>query len=65
MSGALAHWGMKGEGKWITIYANAGHAFMIIAGLRFDTSGEGQSGPRWRAEPRWLRGFQRRHPAAL
>jgi cell wall-associated NlpC family hydrolase len=65
VSGALAHWGMKGEGKWITIYANAGHAFMIIAGLRFDTSGEGQSGPRWRAEPRWLRGFQRRHPAGL
>jgi len=65
VSGALAHWGVKGEGKWITVYANAGHAFMIIAGLRFDTSGEGQSGPRWRPESRWLRGFHRRHPAGL
>jgi cell wall-associated NlpC family hydrolase len=65
VSGALAHWGAKGEGRWITVYANAGHAFMVIAGLRFDTSGEGQSGPRWRAESRWLRGFHRRHPAGL
>jgi cell wall-associated NlpC family hydrolase len=65
VSGALAHWGVKGDGKWITVYANRGHAFMVIAGLRFDTSGEGQSGPRWRAEPRWLHGFHRRHPAGL
>ncbi len=65
VSGALAHWGLPGSGRWITVYANAGHAFMIIAGLRFDTSGEGASGPRWRAEPRWLRGFHRRHPAGL
>jgi cell wall-associated NlpC family hydrolase len=65
VSGALARWGVKGEGRWITVYANAGHAFMVIAGLRFDTSGAGASGPRWRAEPRWLRGFHRRHPAGL
>ena len=65
VSGALAHWGLPGEGQWITVYANGGHAFMIIAGLRFDTSGAGASGPRWRAEPRWLRGFHRRHPAGL
>jgi len=65
VSGALARWGLPGSGRWITVYANAGHAFMIIAGLRFDTSGEGASGPRWRAEPRWLRGFHKRHPAGL
>jgi hypothetical protein len=65
VSGALAHWGSKGEGKWITVYANAGHAFMVIAGLRFDTSGQGQSGPRWRAESRWFRGFHRRHAPGL
>ncbi len=65
VSGALAHWGVKGEGKWITVYANGGHAFMIIAGLRFDTSGAGQSGPRWRTDSRWFRGFHRRHPAGL
>ncbi|HKN94968.1 MAG TPA: hypothetical protein VJU60_11595 [Thermoleophilaceae bacterium] len=65
VSGALAHWGAKGEGRWITVYANAGHAFMVIAGLRFDTSGAGQSGPRWRTDSRWFRGFHRRHPAGL
>jgi hypothetical protein len=32
------NWGEKGEGRWITIYTNPGHAFMVIAGLRFDTS---------------------------
>ena len=65
VSGALAHWGRKGEGRWITVYANAGHAFMIIAGLRFDTSGAGSSGPRWRTDWRWFRGYHRRHPAGL
>lgn len=65
VSGALVHWGVQGEGKWITVYANAGHAFMVIAGLRFDTSGAGASGPRWRADQRWMRGFHRRHPAGL
>jgi cell wall-associated NlpC family hydrolase len=65
VSGALAHWGDKGDGRWITVYANRGHAFMVIAGLRFDTSGEGQSGPRWRSDQRWLRGFHRRHPLGL
>jgi cell wall-associated NlpC family hydrolase len=65
VSGALAHWGVQGEGQWITVYANRGHAFMIIAGLRFDTSGAGASGPRWRPESRWLSGFHRRHPAGL
>jgi delta 1-pyrroline-5-carboxylate dehydrogenase len=64
-STSFMSWGEAGPGKWITVYANAGHAFMVIAGLRFDTSGEGQSGPRWRPEPRWLRGFHRRHPAGL
>jgi cell wall-associated NlpC family hydrolase len=65
VSGALAHWGLQGEGKWITVYANKGHAFMVIAGLRFDTSGRGESGPRWRSESRWFRGFHRRHAAGL
>jgi cell wall-associated NlpC family hydrolase len=61
VSGALAHWGEKGEGNWITVYANRGHAFMVIAGLRFDTSGAGQSGPRWRPESRSTRGYHVRH----
>ena len=38
---------------------------MVIAGLRFDTSGRGEDGPRWRLEPRSGRGFVKRHPAGL
>ena len=30
--------GDNGEGSWITIYTNPGHAYMVVAGLRFDTS---------------------------
>ena len=50
---------------WITIYANGGHAYMVIAGLRFDTSGRGEDGPRWRLERRSARGFVKRHPVGL
>jgi hypothetical protein len=62
VSGSLAHWGGKGHGRWITIFANKTHVFMIVAGLRFDTSGEGESGPRWRPESRSTDGFHVRHP---
>jgi cell wall-associated NlpC family hydrolase len=64
-SGALAHWGLEGEGRWLTVYANRGHAYVVIAGQRFDTSGAGQSGPRWRPEPRSASGYHARHPAGL
>jgi hypothetical protein len=37
-SSSFMKWGDKGEGNWITIYTNPGHAFMVVAGLRFDTS---------------------------
>src|SRR3954468_18571718 len=37
-SSSFMHWGDTGPGSWITIYTNPGHAFMVIAGLRFDTS---------------------------
>jgi cell wall-associated NlpC family hydrolase len=48
-STGLEGWGSRGRGSWITVYANAGHAYAIIAGLRWDTSGNarGISGPRW------------------
>jgi cell wall-associated NlpC family hydrolase len=58
-------WGRRGRGDWITVYANGGHAYAIIAGLRFDTSGRGERGPRWRPEPRAPRRFVARHPAGL
>ena len=48
-SSALARFGRPGPGRWVTIYANAGHAFMTVAGLRFDTSGRDAGGSRWQA----------------
>jgi cell wall-associated NlpC family hydrolase len=59
------HWGAKGPGRWITIYANPGHTFMVVAGLRFDTSGA-QGGTRWQpAAGRSYAGFVARHPPGL
>jgi cell wall-associated NlpC family hydrolase len=58
-------WGQRGKGAWITVYTNPGHAWAIIAGLRLDTSGPGESGPRWRTETRSTRGFRARHPESL
>jgi hypothetical protein len=70
VSGQLAYWGEAGTGRWITVYANAEHVFMEVAGLRFDTRGDepGERGPRWhmaRADARVLRHFAARHPAGL
>ena len=64
-SRGLMRFGMAGPGKWISIYANRGHVFMVVAGLRFDTSGAGESGPRWRPAPRSTAGFRVRHPVGL
>ena len=47
-SGPMEHWGEPGPGRWITVYANAGHAYAVIAGLRWDTAGDTSgTGPRW------------------
>ena len=60
-STGLSTWGEPGPGRWITVYANAGHAWAIIAGLAFDTSGG--AGPRWHPEPvSSTEGFIARHP---
>jgi hypothetical protein len=64
-STALEGFGKPGPGRWVTIYANAGHAFMTVAGLRFDTVGLSQSGSRWQAAYRSVSGFVVRHPAGL
>jgi cell wall-associated NlpC family hydrolase len=64
-SGALASWGRRGPGKWVTIYANDGHTFMYVAGLRFDTSGRAQTGSRWQSAPRNTAGFTVVHPPGL
>jgi hypothetical protein len=68
-SSSFMHWGRAGKGRWITVYANGGHAFAIIAGLRLDTGqrikAKGAapgSGPRWNYGARSTRGFVARHP---
>jgi cell wall-associated NlpC family hydrolase len=58
-SGGLAKWADSGRGKWITIYANGGHVYSVIAGLRFDTAGG--AGPRWHKTMRTSSGFHIRH----
>lgn len=55
-------WGEPGKGAWITVFTNSGHAYVVIAGLRLDTSGPGERGPRWRKEDRSSKGFRSRHP---
>jgi len=61
-SSELESYGDSGPGQWITIYANSGHTFVVIGGLRFDTSGAGEDGPRWRTESRSTSGYVVRHP---
>jgi peptidoglycan hydrolase-like protein with peptidoglycan-binding domain len=64
-SGDLESWGQGGNGSWVTVYANAGHAFMTVAGLRFDTSGRTDSGSRWQKDMRDTGDYVARHPANL
>ena len=64
-SGLFMNWAAPGHGRWITIYANPGHIFMAVAGLRFDTSGQGRAGTRWQAEVRSTAGFVARHIPGL
>ena len=61
-STAFMSWGDAGRGQWITVYTNAGHAYAVIAGLRFDTSGPGPRGPNWRRSARSSRSYTARHP---
>ncbi|MBA2348372.1 MAG: peptidoglycan-binding protein [Solirubrobacterales bacterium] len=64
-SGGFYDYGQAGKGEWITVYTNQGHMYAIIAGLRLDTSGPGERGPRWRPVKRSSKGFKVRHPAGL
>jgi peptidoglycan hydrolase-like protein with peptidoglycan-binding domain len=61
-SGDLESYGSAGRGRWITIYANSGHVYMYVAGLRFDTSSHGTNESRWTNEPRSGDGYTVRHP---
>jgi cell wall-associated NlpC family hydrolase len=67
-SGELMSWGQPGPGKWITVFANNGHTFMYVAGLRFDTVALAETGSRWSNRPANepdLSTFVVRHPAGL
>jgi hypothetical protein len=67
VSGQLEYWGSGGAGRWITVYANYHHVYMVIAGLRFDTRDDppGVSGPRWHEVVTASGRFAARHPAGL
>jgi len=77
-SSSFMRWGEAGRGAWMTVYSNPGHAYVVIAGLRLDTSAAfvrarssrrhrkaAEKGPRWRPCRRPSRGFTVRHPAGL
>ena len=70
-SSDFMNWGQRGIGRWITVYTNPGHAFVEIAGIRFDTSAEADphpapgSGPRWRPLFAHPSGFMARHPVGF
>jgi cell wall-associated NlpC family hydrolase len=64
-SARLMRWGAPGPGKWVTIYTNPSHVFMVVAGVRFDTSGQRVTGSRWQSTMRPSGGFVARHPPGL
>jgi peptidoglycan hydrolase-like protein with peptidoglycan-binding domain len=64
-SGALESWGLPGRGRRITVYANAGHAYMVIDGRRYDTTGRAETGTRWQPSGRSSAGYVARHPRGL
>jgi len=76
-SSSFMKWGERGPGQWITVFTNPGHAYVVIAGLRLDTSVAAarsdmrqfkkatERGPRWRPTERSPRGYKRRHPVGF
>ena len=65
-STGLSRYGQKGKGSWISVYGNPSHAYMIVAGLRFDTSMTPGNGPGWSKTKRSTPGkFKVRHPRGL
>lgn len=63
-SGSFVKWGAPGKGRWITVYAHGGHMYLVIAGLRLDTSQVPGSGPGWSKTLRTGAGYSVRHPRA-
>ena len=64
-SSGLMSYGLPGPGRHVTIYANAGHAYMVVDHRRFDTSAIGETGSRWTSTHRSASGYAVRHPRGL
>jgi peptidoglycan hydrolase-like protein with peptidoglycan-binding domain len=64
-SGDFTDWGDPGPGQWVTLYAKSSHMFMVVAGIRFDTSGRTKNGTRWQADMRSTSGYTAVHPPGL
>ena len=68
-SSSFMKWGKRGKGQWITVFTNPGHAYVVIAGLRLDTSAaddpRGGKGPRWRPLRKSDSGFAARSPVGF
>jgi peptidoglycan hydrolase-like protein with peptidoglycan-binding domain len=64
-SSALMRYGAPGRGRWITIYSHPGHAFLVIRGRRYDTTGRSRNGSRWQPDMRSTAGYVARHPPGL
>jgi peptidoglycan hydrolase-like protein with peptidoglycan-binding domain len=64
-SGDFTDWGDPGPGQWVTLYAKSSHMFMVVAGIRFDTSGRTKNNTRWQTDMRSTRGYTAVHPPGL
>jgi peptidoglycan hydrolase-like protein with peptidoglycan-binding domain len=64
-SGDFTDWGDPGPGQWVTLYAKSSHIFMVVAGIRFDTSGRTKNNTRWQADMRPTSGYTAVHPPGL
>jgi len=65
-SSGLARWGSRGAGSWVSVYGAPSHAYMVVAGLRFDTSMTPGNGPGWSKSMRSTpERYKVRHPKGL
>ena len=64
-SGGFMSWGAPGRGRWITVYAAPDHVYMVVNGVRFDTSGRTGRQSRWQHDMRDPGGHVARHPPGL
>ena len=64
-SSGFESYGAPGPGRHVTIYANAGHAYMVVDHRRLDTSAISETGSRWTSTNRSSSGYVVRHPPGL